>query len=1374
MEEEGGSPGDCLRGYQQEMLDASLRGNAIVVMPTGSGKTMIAAARIRVELERSDPGKLVWFLANSIELGRQQLSYLQAQLPAYQMLSLTGQDGVDNWSSQHLWDAVLAGVRVVVGTPAVLKDALSHGFVRISRLALLVFDEAHHCIGNHPMNAIMKNAYHPAKSRGERIPAILGLTASPAINAKKGSLDQLEASLDASVATPKQSLEELMRFVYPVPLQLITYPPSNLPEYPGASRLLCALEQTSSGYDFSSDPYVQDLRRYGDDRSQRALQKIFEKGKTRCSEQIRTLNRRATTLYDQLGAASAVYYVSDCVDRFSSGTRYDMMLPDTTMSEHQHLLDILQKIMSASEPLATATYDSTTSHKAELLVSLLHEQSAEFIDKGKTMLFAKERATVVGLTRLLRDSTRLAMKYRVGGFVGTSSFESRKSIADLAEPRQQMQDLKDFKDGTKNLMVATSVLEEGIDVRECNLVINFDAPDTLIGYIQRRGRARMQQSKYYVLAAEDDVKIDPLKWQAQENRMQAEYRDALRERVAAESLDEAAVNTRVYRVESTGAMVTFEDAKAHLHHFCSVSIRLASNYVDTRPDYFPQKTADGRGWTATVTLPSFIDPKIRTASSREVWNSEGAAIKDAAFEAYVALHKAEMLNDNLLPFKEPGPEDGGQHVDQPGMLEVAERLSSWTELAAEAADGTTTWHSTLVTICGIEGLEPVKLVLPAQIVQDDSFTLFWNEQISYSVTVSSTHAVSVGPAQIEALRRDTDVAQRTVHGSRMPSDERIDTLLLMDLPTAPVSGYISAMDLSSNVFDGPNKLGLMHVDAQHTRPFMLQRLESRSTDDGLIEQRMVVRRFPKRTDFLHPVPQGQSVSRVPLKTCLFAAFLPSIAHRIDVRLLAQRLQRTILKDIDITNTALIIEALSSPSADEASDYNRLEFLGDAILKFCASLQVTAQHTTWPERYLTLEKVKRVSNSALFRAALRLGLDKYIITKSFTGVKWRPAYVSELQNAVTGTRKMSSKALADVVEALIGAAYVDGGLDKAFRCIKTFLPDETWYTAPESFLKLTTDLAPCDHHSLDTLERLIGHHFTHPTLLVEAVTHASLPFQRTGMSYERLEFLGDAVLDLILVPKLHAHSRKLRHFELHSMHEALVNGLFLGYRCMSYGVEQEWSSVVKEGSAYDVKQSKRTLHLHDFLRASGRLLEAKQDSLDRFETYNNSITGALHAGEEYPWPDLLALKTQKFFSDLIESVLGALYIDTHGDLAVCEAFLEKLGIMAQMRSMLDGEMEVMSPKERVGIAAGNAKVKYQVNTERIEGRPVVHCSVIVDESVVAESRACGSRAEAEARAACEAVRILQSRSPASKRRRLDEVSAGKTGPDAVVGAQRGHV
>lgn len=80
-------------------------------------------------------------MSPSLALSGQQHRVLQEYLSAYHVLSLTGNDGVDKWTEQRLWDAVLSNVRVVVGTPKVLEDALTHGFVRMSRLALLVFDE---------------------------------------------------------------------------------------------------------------------------------------------------------------------------------------------------------------------------------------------------------------------------------------------------------------------------------------------------------------------------------------------------------------------------------------------------------------------------------------------------------------------------------------------------------------------------------------------------------------------------------------------------------------------------------------------------------------------------------------------------------------------------------------------------------------------------------------------------------------------------------------------------------------------------------------------------------------------------------------------------------------------------------------------------------------------------------------------------------------------------------------------------------------------------------------------------------------------------------------------------------------------------------
>ena len=80
-------------------------------------------------------------MSPSVALSEQQCKAMQQHLSAYQVLSLMGKDGVDKWTDQKHWDAVLTNVRVVVGTPQVLADALTHGFVRMSRLALLVFDE---------------------------------------------------------------------------------------------------------------------------------------------------------------------------------------------------------------------------------------------------------------------------------------------------------------------------------------------------------------------------------------------------------------------------------------------------------------------------------------------------------------------------------------------------------------------------------------------------------------------------------------------------------------------------------------------------------------------------------------------------------------------------------------------------------------------------------------------------------------------------------------------------------------------------------------------------------------------------------------------------------------------------------------------------------------------------------------------------------------------------------------------------------------------------------------------------------------------------------------------------------------------------------
>ena len=119
------------------------------------------------------------------------------------------------------------------------------------------------------------------------------------------------------------------------------------------------------------------------------------------------------------------------------------------------------------------------------------------------------------------------------------------------------------------------------------------------------------------------------------------------------------------------------------------------------------------------------------------------------------------------------------------------------------------------------------------------------------------------------------------------------------------------------------------------------------------------------------------------------------------------------------NQALLDEALTTPSCrmdhPAAHDNQRLEFLGDAILGLLSAERVFAEFPTDPEGALTVRRAHMVSSAALCAAADRLGLAAHL-----------------KRNRHAAALPKNSKTLADAVEAVLGAAYLDGGFDAARR------------------------------------------------------------------------------------------------------------------------------------------------------------------------------------------------------------------------------------------------------------------------------------------------------------------------------------------------------
>ena len=173
---------DDPRDYQTELFERAKAENIIVVLDTGSGKTLIAALLMRhiaqQELEnRADGGtpKMSFFLVNSVHLVSQQQRMLANNLPTTPE-PLHGGVNDDLWKKVE-WDKLKAMNRAIVCTAEILNQCLMHSFVKIEEINLLIFDEAHHAKKGHPYARIIKDYYlqTPTSLR----PKIFGMTASP-------------------------------------------------------------------------------------------------------------------------------------------------------------------------------------------------------------------------------------------------------------------------------------------------------------------------------------------------------------------------------------------------------------------------------------------------------------------------------------------------------------------------------------------------------------------------------------------------------------------------------------------------------------------------------------------------------------------------------------------------------------------------------------------------------------------------------------------------------------------------------------------------------------------------------------------------------------------------------------------------------------------------------------------------------------------------------------------------------------------------------------------------------------------------------------------------------------------------------------------
>lgn len=780
-------------------------------------------------------------------------------------------------------------------------------------------------------------------------------------------------------------------------------------------------------------------------------------------------------------------------------------------------------------------------------------------------------------------------------------------------------------------------------------------------------------------------------------------------------------------------------------------------------------------------LPISIDPAVRVAESTRAWATERRAKQDAAFEVYKQLHKVGLVNNNLLPARQED-ESSEFHIpdNRPALVEVSPTLDPWPSIARSQQQNPSVYYRTVLTVRGPESnLLPSHMMIftPIPLPHISSIKLFWNASIHYIIETAWLPGMALSKDEIAVLSFATYKILSSVFDGRM-AKERYDFPWLI-APCSASGDFISPSTLS--VWDRipcrAADIASQHCDVSEwglvtqvgdPRKYMVRAVIADSTEHGSSGYSLQAVRLPKRRDFLHPVLAtlngndaftrveelstfGCLVHAMPTRYSIFALMFPSILHRFEIGIVAETLRNNLLRPLswDLAHLPLLIRALTSSATDDDDNYQRLEFIGDCILKVFAAVHLMATYLTYPESYLAGKKDKIVCNGFLARAALTAGIDKFVITKRFTGARWSPRYTGDLLATPEAEPKIqrSSKLIADVIESLIGASYVVGGFDKAFSCIQTLLPLEPWSSIPSANAILHA-AAPTDSGlaTFGVLERLLGYTFSKGALLLEALTHASFKGPHAHCSYQRLEFLGDAVLDYIISTRLYAHEPSLSHQKMHAIRSATVNASFLAF-CMF-----ETTVAEKTTNKLTLQPESVDRALWQFMRSGNLAINATRDlALRQHAESREQIIAGLESDARFPWHLFALNDAPKFLSDIVESVIGAVYIDSRGEIPVCEAVVRRFGILDCLERILRDEVDCLHPKERLGHLAVEKDVKYvrvgDETTAEGASKGWYKCQVKVGGMVVGEVVEGLKRLNAETIAAWQAVGLLEGRSDA---------------------------
>ncbi len=484
------------RAYQVNIARACLERSTLVVLPTGMGKTVVAAMVI-AEVLRSKGGKIL-FLAPTKPLVEQHAASLREMLVIDRIELFTGEATAPE-DRELMWRED----KIVVSTPQVIRNDLRAERISLDDVSLIVFDEAHRAVGDY--------AYVDVAAAYKEVPGrlVLGMTASPGASAEKilevcGNLGitavEIRTEYDADVVPYQHALafERVEVDAPDVSKEIRGLLETVYEEQVGRLKKLGFL---------AGKPKVtlKDLLAVGDE-ARRKLDSGIKDGRlygAMTAQAIAMKANHAIELAETQGLGSLRSY-------------FEKMEAESKSKADVQFL----KHAKVQEAIKLARETDVEHPKLAKTAWVVREQFMKKAD-SKIIVFAHYRETA---DRVTQDLARIP-GVRPMRFVGQAS---RGEDVGLSQ-KQQVDILEKFRAGEVNVIVATSIGEEGLDIPQVDLVVFYEPVPSEIRTIQRRGRTGRSAAGRVVMLVTRDTRDEAYFYSARrkERRMHQEL-DRLR------------------------------------------------------------------------------------------------------------------------------------------------------------------------------------------------------------------------------------------------------------------------------------------------------------------------------------------------------------------------------------------------------------------------------------------------------------------------------------------------------------------------------------------------------------------------------------------------------------------------------------------------------------------------------------------------------------------------------------------------------------------------------------------------------------------------------------------------------------------------------